>query len=187
LIEVKAIQPGLNIGLLKLQEFSHLYKSVPEKALNRAASKYVLEALLGYESKILYTPEGKPFPEKSEAHMSISHSHGILVVALHNNGPVGVDIELIRDKVVRVQHKYLTTQEIEETQGEVERLITFWAAKEALYKYYALKELDFCANLMVTQTPSFKGTIQKGAYHKTLPLYQEKINNHILVCTLHED
>lgn len=184
MLTIKDIRPGFQIGLLNMDQFSQLYNTIPEKELNRAAARHVLRALVGYEAVIVYDALGKPFLEDKTGHVSVSHSHGLLVVALNRLEPVGVDIELMRDKVVRVQHKFLSALELAEANGEVERLVTFWAAKEALYKYYGLKELDFCNHLRVQLAPQFTGEIEKGVYKKRLWLAKEKINQHILVYTL---
>ncbi len=186
MLTIKNIHADLTIGLLEMEAFSQLYTTVPNNALNRFAAKYVLSQLMGCETNLVYSPEGKPSPENSSAHLSVSHSHGLLVVALNKKEPVGVDIELLRDKVVRVQHKFLSPTEITESAGDLERLVTFWAAKEALYKYYGLKELDFCNHLRVQLAPSFTGEIEKGVYKKRLLLGKEKIKQHILVYTLGE-
>jgi phosphopantetheinyl transferase len=169
-----------------MDQFSQLYNTIPEKDRHRAGAQQVLSALMGREAALVHDAYGKPWVEGSPFHLSVSHSHGWLVVALNEKEPVGVDIELMRDKVVRVQHKFLSGSELEEADGDVERLVTFWAAKEAMYKYYGLKALDFCNHLHVQLTPQFTGEIEKGVYKKRLLLGKEKIKQHILVYTLGE-
>ena len=58
-----------------------------------------------------YTPQNKPFIRDSSAHISISHSHDKLAIILNRHKNTGIDIELLRDKILTVRHKFLTAGE----------------------------------------------------------------------------
>jgi 4'-phosphopantetheinyl transferase len=41
-------------------------------------------------------------------HISISHSHDKLAIIVNEKEATGIDIELIRDKVLKIKHKFLS-------------------------------------------------------------------------------
>ena len=63
-----------------------------------------------------------------------------------------------------------------------------WCAKEALYKYYGMKALDFKDHLRLEYSPLKKsnrltGYISKDTYFKKLDLWYEHWENYIIVHT----
>jgi phosphopantetheinyl transferase len=109
----------------------------------------------------------------------------LIVNKTHNTG---VDIELIRDKVKQVKHKFLNAAEALAAGESIEHLVRFWAAKETLYKIYGLKELDFIENLAVEDFEDNKiiGKITKHHFHQKQLLHWEKLGQYILVYSVHE-
>ena len=65
-----------------------------------------------------------------------------------------------------------------------------WCAKEALYKYYGLKALDFKNNLRVAPIDRIKengsliGYIDKDEYHSEVQMRYEFIEGYLVVYTL---
>ena len=88
-----------------------------------------------------------------------------LAIIINISENTGIDIELVRDKVLKIQHKFLNKKELLFAKDNVEKLITIWAAKEAMYKVYGLKELDFITNLFVED---FDGAIIFGKIEKAV-------------------
>ena len=72
--------------------------------------------------------------------------------------------------------------------ADIDLLITIWAAKEAMYKFYGLKNLDFIKNLSVEDfdLEVFSGNIVVAGFRRKLKLKKEKIENYILVYILNE-
>ncbi|MDO9000324.1 MAG: 4'-phosphopantetheinyl transferase superfamily protein [Bacteroidota bacterium] len=138
--------------------------------------------------EINYTAVGKPFLKGRAEHISISHSHDKLAVIINEKESTGVDIELIRDKVLKIQHKFLNRAELEFAKDDIEKLITIWAAKEALYKVYGLKELDFIADLFVEEFDGsvIFGKIEKGTFKGHYKLISENLDGYKLVYVLNE-
>jgi 4'-phosphopantetheinyl transferase EntD len=66
-----------------------------------------------------------------------------------NNHRVGLDIEVPVERIRKIQHKYLEEEEslmLLEDQPEacqVKRLTLAWSAKESIFKWYSLGEMDF--------------------------------------------
>ena len=67
-------------------------------------------------------------------------------------------------------------------------MYAIWCAKEALYKYYGLKSLDFKEHLKVDYQPlenegTLTGYIQKDDYYTELKLGYEFFNEYLLIHT----
>jgi len=63
-----------------------------------------------------------------------------------------------------------------------------WCAKEAMYKYYGLKALDFKANLQLQFEPfdqegTLQGIISKNEYKKAMNLHYQFFDEYLLIHT----
>ena len=136
----------------------------------------------------MYTSFNKPYLEGRSEHISISHSHDKLAVLINSKENTGVDIELIRDKVVNVQEKFLNEMELSYARNHVDTLLTLWAAKEAMYKVHGEKELEFAKHLQVAQffNNEFEGRIVHSNHTKRYWLKAENIGQYKLVYVLYE-
>src|SRR5688500_17031218 len=144
--------------------------------------------LRGEEVKICYTPENKPYLDGRKEHISISHSHDRLAIALNSSESTGIDIELLRDKVKNVAHKFLNPAEAAYAGLDVEKLIRIWAAKEALYKAFSKKGIDFKTQLEVDDAGPglLKGKIRMNGDSKEYLLFHKRMQEYMLVFTLNE-
>jgi len=88
---------------------------------------------------------GKPYLVNSEYSISISHSYDYASVMIGKNRDVGVDIEKIKTKVHLIQHKFLSARELEQlnVKDDTQGLYVCWCVKEAVYKWYGKKGLEF--------------------------------------------
>ncbi len=93
---------------------------------------------------------GKPRLDKSEYHISISHSHGF-AAAIASPQLCGIDIQFIVPKITRMAHKFLCPPEAASIAAETEldQLHFYWGAKEALYKAHGRRKLDFIDHIQV--------------------------------------
>lgn len=104
------------------------------------AVRVLLAQVLGDDKHIVYRDTGAPYLVDGSYHISISHTKEYAVLAYHRNGPVGVDIEHVAERVMRVAHRYTRPEEYDyiEQAAECDRLMYYilnWSAKETLYKY----------------------------------------------------
>ncbi len=92
------------------------------------------------EHKILYRTIGQPYLFPKDYFISITHSYPFASLAISKKR-VGIDIERIMPKILRVKHKFLHPTEIPWTlnENEVEFLTVIWVIKEALYKLHPCK------------------------------------------------
>lgn len=89
--------------------------------------------------KIKIAPHGKPYLEGSDFHFSLSHS-GTFAVCAYSNSPIGVDLQIIKEKLPKHLEKILSIQEkcyLSELQEEERKLAFFrlWTRKESLVKW----------------------------------------------------
>lgn len=111
-----------------------------------------LMAEAGYsDSDLFYDAAGKPHL-KDGNHISITHSHNFTGIIVSETDEVGIDIEMQRDKILRIAHKFTPIQEyrtLANTDAIIRKLTMVWGAKESLYKIYAQKGLSFLRHINV--------------------------------------
>jgi 4'-phosphopantetheinyl transferase len=181
------INEFISIGILDLRVFSADQPTLTKREKERAGTRLVLKNLLqNQEFELSYTLQNKPFLNKRTEHISISHSHDKLVVIINTQQPTGIDIELIRDKVLTIKHKFLNENEIVMANNDVAKTITFWAAKEAMYKAHGLKEVDFKQHLfiIVQNDKLIHGRLQKNGFVKNYTLACQRIEDYVMVYVL---
>ena len=91
---------------------------------------------------------GKPHLD-NEFYISLAHSFPYATAILNKKRPVGIDIEQVQEKLIKVAPKYLNADELKNMNLNIEKACVYWTAKEALYKIYGKKKLSFKENLIV--------------------------------------
>lgn len=116
--------------------------------------RHLLAEMNYTDHDLFYDEYGKPHL-KDGKYISITHSFNFSGIIISNN-PVGIDIEKQRDKIHRIAHKFVNTQENSYLKAQdidkVRMLTILWGAKEALYKLYATSGLSFKEHINI---PSF--------------------------------
>lgn len=111
-----------------------------------------LFAQAGYtDFDLYYDDQGKPHL-KDGTHISITHSHEFTAVILSKNKEVGIDIELQRDKILRIASKFTPIEEyrtLANSDAVIRKLTIVWGAKESLYKIYGTPGLSFLNHIYV--------------------------------------
>lgn len=188
-LNIRQINESIKLGILDLKQFSLANGLTIKRDCEKAGTLYLIGKMLNNKNfELLYSPNGKPGLKESQGGISISHSHNKLAVIMNETADTGVDIELIRDKVQSIQHKFLNDTEKELANNTTDKLIAFWAAKEALYKVHGLKGLDFKANLFIDHYSEveIKASIKTAGFNKHYKLANEKIEDYRLVYILNE-
>lgn len=189
MINILKIDSFSTIGILDLAIFAKGRADVARRELEKMGSLLLLGELLKTKSfELCYSPANKPFLKDRVEHISISHSHDKLAIIINTNENTGIDIELIRDKVLKIQHKFLSEKELLFAKDNVEKLITIWAAKETLYKVYGLKEVNFITDLAIEDFDSSTiiGKIDIGSFKKKYKLACENVGEYKMVYVLNE-
>ncbi len=132
-----------------------------------------LLAVFGYNDHDLYYDDfGKPHL-KDGKQISITHSYeyaGIII----SDKLVGIDIEKQREKILRIAHKFIDSEQdfVNQQEDKTRVLTVIWGAKESLYKLYGTAGLSFEQNIHIMpfdlNMPFTAGSIH---YNETISHY----------------
>ena len=104
-------------------------------------------------SQLVMADNGKPYLLGLPFHFSFSHCKGYAACAVDDQS-IGIDIEIIHPRIVKVAHKFLNEKEKAMIANLAEKdrlnqLAFLWAAKEAMYKKYEQLGIDFAKDFNV--------------------------------------
>lgn len=170
------INETTRLGIWKIEEDENFFLSKvplqrnithPHKRLQHLAGRYLLQFLFPdfpYD-EILIADTRKPYLPNEQYHFSISHCGEYAAAIVSSTHRVGIDIEIPSDKVERIAHKFVHEDEklflVNSEQLAVNSLpftphrsllTIMWSAKEALFKWYSLGNVDFKENMQLTNT-----------------------------------
>ena len=122
-----------------------------QRKLEWLSVRTLLKEMLGKDSKIVYGPERKPYLHNNEFNISISHSKNITSILMSKKKRVGLDLEFMTNKILRIADKFLRPEELENINKDMElyHLYLHWCAKEALYKICDKVDINFVTNLNI--------------------------------------
>ena len=94
---------------------------------------------------------GKPYLDNFPHHISLSHSFDYAAVMISKDKEVGIDIELIKEKIERIAHKFMRPEELSflDKENHTEHLYMCWCAKEAVYKLQGKKNVSFHDHILL--------------------------------------
>lgn len=125
--------------------------SVPSKKREFLAGKYVLEkacALLNIAYRGIEKDEnGKPHLAGREYEISLTHTEDFIAVAFFRHSAVGIDLEKPREQIFRILPRLYSPEEVAAVNGDLDTATIYWSAKEALYKLYGKRAVDFRKHL----------------------------------------
>jgi hypothetical protein len=150
-----------------------------------------IQTIYNEEEYIAYSANGKPNLAISGHRISISHSKGLLGLIIHPTLEVGIDLQHESPKIIKIKNRFMSPMEMESSKGEEWKLLTYWCAKEALYKYYSKGNVDFSKNLFVSpftleKSGILMGKIHMPDMHTQFPMGYEIIEDTMVVYTLEE-
>jgi phosphopantetheinyl transferase len=162
----------------------------PARRLQTLSCRALLQQLLHmynvpYKGIMKDVETGKPYLIDCGWHVSFSHSRAISSAIVHRNAPVGIDIELLQEKLQRIQTKFLSEEEMAWADNKVDRLGMLWSAKEAIYKQLSAKGVTLKGILMqpleqVGSNLKMKGFAKLGDCVLEIDTNSVKIRNHVL-------
>lgn len=188
LLYQKIVQQGTAIGIKAIEGIT---AHAPSN--QSLTARLVVNELLGSSFEIIKDETGKPIVKDAALHISLSHSSTLAAAIVSEQHQVGIDIETIHPRIERIAHKFLSAQELEAiTSNKIETLLLYWSAKEALYKLYAKKQLEFTTQLIVQpfslqQKGIIKGSIivpdEEGIF-ADLDIHYEFLEGHVMAYVL---
>jgi len=150
--------------------------------LQKLACRAALAVLLGSSKvEITYTSTGQP--QLKNNHISFSHTKNNVAVALSKT-PIGIDVEELTPRILPLYPRFLSEQEMATCDvTNLQDLYYYWCAKEAMYKWFAKKNLDFIEDLQVIKNEK-KGVV---CHQHTLQLFDFELDNLIIVLCIHQN
>ena len=98
------------------------------------------------DKDLKYDKAGKPIFSQNKK-LSISHS-GNYAAVITSNYNVGIDIEKISDKAIKIKHKFLHIELNYPQEFNNQISLIYWNIKESIYKAVGIKDVDFKKNIL---------------------------------------
>jgi 4'-phosphopantetheinyl transferase len=170
------------LSFVKAETFSN-----PQRTLQWLASRVLLQEVLqemdlGHAvlHKLL---SGRPVLDAEGFHVSISHTLEYAAVVVSNQ-PIGVDVEMLGNRISRVRHKFMNDADFEllNAEDDIAGMHLVWSAKEALFKYHPEGALDFRQHLHLKKIEEglLSGQIKKGNEQEDLLLPYEFLQGGVI-------
>ncbi len=159
----------------RFKRFTHENKRKEFLALRCCLSEY-----FGENPEVFYTEDGKPYL-KNDHFVSFSHSRQYAGIIVSKSVEVGLDLELYREGILRIAHKFMRPEEdaslAEET--KIEHITYYWGAKEVMVKITGDRKHNFLTELSVkpfdySNCVQSTGFISAKNYRKQVCLFFEK-------------
>ena len=146
------------------------------------------------QENIIYNELGKPFLKNGTCHLSISHSFPYVCLFFHESQNIGVDIEIMTERILKIAPKFINEQEIQWLTKplNIEELYLIWSAKEAFFKMRGGGGIDFRKNMTINSVKLQKQgkitlTFSKESKSEVANSYYRFLDNMILVYTIASD
>jgi 4'-phosphopantetheinyl transferase len=130
---------------------------------------------------------GKPYLTNFPHFISLSHSYDYAAVMVSKNKAVGIDIELIKNKIERIANKFMTEKELQfiDDNQRIEHLYVCWCAKEAIYKLHGKKNVSFVENIELMPfhfegEGSFAAKLDVGPIQKEFKVFYERFEDYMI-------
>jgi len=122
------------------------------KRLQHLAGRYLLRELFPDFplAEILIADTRKPYLADEKYHFSISHFGQYAAAIASRTNRVGVDVEKASPLIEKIRSKFLSPEESQIALGGIEdlghrlrQLTLLWSAKESIFKWYSLGQVNF--------------------------------------------
>lgn len=171
LLYYDTFDPGNYLDHLTEQEteryfsFTHI-----KRKMEFVATRFLRHRLFGF-THIHYNEVGAHYIE-NEGYISISHAKGVVGIAFSKEFTVGLDLEKIDTRMVKLSPKFLSKLESEtlDTSSPVE-MTKVWSGKEALYKIAGRKGIIFSTELHLS--PLCENLWSGRIYHGKIAVHTE--------------
>lgn len=141
-----------------------------------AARLALQEAVGNSSSKIIKNHQGKPFLADEDGHISISHSGQMAAAIFNTTYSCGIDLELFDERITKIGHKFTTDEEMGlfPVGHHIACLCLLWSAKESVFKYSSIHEVDFKEQIELTAI-DFENQTMKFCFKRVEPEQNLKV------------
>jgi 4'-phosphopantetheinyl transferase len=162
----------------------------PKRRMEWMATRFLLHEIAAHPERLpcLKDVFGKPYLAGDEHFISLSHS-GCFAAAIRSTLPSGIDIQMMNADILRLAPKFMNETEIRRKPTLDIRTYCYmiWSAKEAMYKAYGKKEIDFRAHMTVVSSDFqhgdmfFEGLLKKDDVSLSYSLFCKQFDQLIMV------
>jgi phosphopantetheinyl transferase len=128
--------------------------SHPEKKMEwkgaRIAIKSALDCISLPYPGFVKDEHGKSFPMDGYGFVSLTHTKGLAAAIFHKEMPVGIDLDYVREKVVRLGPKFLNDFEMDFLGKDPVLHTIAWSAKESVFKCQGKKGISLKNNIRIS-------------------------------------
>lgn len=144
--------------------------SHPEKRKEWATARMAMRDAL----KVLHVPypgffkdeHGKSQVMNGNGFVSLSHTEGLAGAIFHRDTPVGIDMDFIREKILKIGFRFLDKSELDFLDKDPLHYTMAWSAKESIFKCQGKRGVSFRNNILLEPFSS-DATIIKGKVRGT--------------------
>ncbi len=156
-------------------------RKIPDFNNEKRKKEYLASRLLlkdiAPNTKITYNEYSAPKLENGE-HISISHSKNLVAIIISKQ-KVGLDIEKISEKPLRLSSKFISDNTHQNLTKEKTTLI--WCVKEAIFKWYQKGNVDFKKDIKIKEFEIMeRGEISCNFKGEKIIVKYRKIDNQYL-------
>ncbi|RIW15197.1 4-phosphopantetheinyl transferase [Algoriphagus lacus] len=155
-LAVKIIEPheDQHLDFLSFREkLSYANISHPEKkkewATARLAIYDALEALQVPYPGFFKDEHGKSQSMNGQGFVSLTHTPGFAGAIFHREQPVGIDMDLIREKILAIGFRFLDRSELDFLEKDPAHYTMAWSAKESIFKCQGKRGVSFRDNILL--------------------------------------
>ena len=128
--------------------------SHPKKRLQHLAGRFLLRFVFpDFPLELIEIADTrKPFLKEEAFHFSISHCGDYAAVIVSRTKRVGVDIEVMSEKIERIRFKFLSEKDARDFyEGDLFKWTHAWSAKEAVFKWWGNGGVDFREHIQLKE------------------------------------
>jgi phosphopantetheinyl transferase len=150
---------------LSFANISHLDKKKEWKGA-RLAIKEALDCISLPYPGFFKDEHGKSHPMDNYGYVSLTHTMGLAAAIFHKDMPVGIDLDFVREKIVRLGPKFLDPTEMDFLDNDHMLYTMAWSVKESIFKCQGKKGISLRQNIIL-QPFSKTDTVVKGKIYGT--------------------
>lgn len=177
---LEELRASLQLSAISQERLTKMKSENHQKAF--LAVRQVLRQLNIADVDLCYDTNGKP-SLCTRKHISISHSFDYAIVAISEKN-IGVDVELIRDKIIRLSGKFCNEKELAlapvSLEDKKEYLTEIWSVKEALFKMCNSRSLSFAQDMDV-DVKQKQAKISQGDFKINMHYQTFRIEDYVFV------
>jgi phosphopantetheinyl transferase len=135
------------------EKLSYTNISHPEKrrewSTARLAIHEALKALQLPYPGFFKDEHGKSQSMNGQGFVSLTHTPGFAGAIFHREQPVGIDMDLIREKILKIGFRFLDSSELDFLEKDPAHYTMAWSAKESIFKCQGKRGVSFRENILL--------------------------------------